>query len=466
VQLRTAEIERLAYFDSLTDLPNRLLFEDRLNQALKRAQKDGQLVGAILLRVDRFSEINDTLGHAVGDCLLQDVAERVKRACGERGACARFEADDFALLLTDIKASEDVLAVLRDVTDSFRPLFNIEAQELQVTASIGVSLFPVDGRSSKELLKNCGAALYRAQSLGGDNYQFYQAEMNSRALERLSMEGDLRRAIENGELELHYQPQLDLRRPLIVGAEALVRWQHPSQGLLPPAKFIPLAEETGLILPLGEWALRESCKQVMSWNQAGLTGLRVSVNVSPRQFQQQDFVTTVSQILAETKTDAAALQLEITETSLIQSDGRVTSHLSELKRMGLTVAIDDFGVGYSSLGYLKRLPIDMLKIDRSFVSDVTIDPDDAALVMAIITLAHNLRLKVMAEGVETEEQLRFLRLLRCDEGQGYLFGKAVRPEVFFEKAMDTNNREQGPAGPGLVGGTSGDQERQLFQMVK
>jgi len=247
------------------------------------------------------------------------------------------------------------------------------------------------------------------------------------------MEGDLRRGIENGELRLHYQPQIDLSTHQVLGAEALVRWQHPKLGLLAPGKFIPMAEDTDLIVPLGEWCLREGCRQLMSWQQTGLTALRVSVNVSPNQFHQKNFVETVGQVLAETEIDPQTLQLEITESSLILNADNVVTRLRELKEMGLMVAIDDFGVGYSSLGYLKQLPIDMLKIDRSFVSDATSDPDDAALVMAIITLAHNLRLKVMAEGVETDEQLRFLRLLRCDEGQGYLFGKAEPPELFLAK---------------------------------
>jgi diguanylate cyclase (GGDEF)-like protein len=460
---RTAEIERLAYFDTLTDLPNRLLFEDRLTQALRRAQKDDQPLATLLMRVDRFKEIDDTLGHAIGDRLLRDIANRIRRSSGERGALARFEGDEFALLITDIRASEDVLEVMQDVVDSLRPSFVLDAHELYITASIGVSLFPVDGRSSRELLKNSGVALYRAQTLGGDNYQFYQAEMKSRALERLTMEGDLRRAIEQGELRLYYQPQIDLRKLQIVGAEALVRWQHPKSGLLPPAHFISLAEDTGLILQLGEWALREACKQVVNWHQAGLTKLRVSVNVSPRQFQQNDFVETVAQILSETKTYPPSLQLEITETSLMQSGADVVSRLSELKQMGLLVAIDDFGVGYSSLGYLKRLPIDMLKIDRSFVNDATTDPDDAALVMAIITLAHNLRLKVMAEGIETDEQLRFLRLMRCDEAQGYLFGKAAPSELFLAQALEGRHQERPATVPAYANDDNG---RKLVSVVK
>jgi diguanylate cyclase (GGDEF)-like protein len=458
---RTAEVEHLAYFDSLTDLPNRLLFEDRLVQALKRAQKDGQPIGTLLMRVDQFKEINDTLGHAIGDRLLREIAERARSSTGDRGTLAKFEADDFGLLITDVRASEDVLEVLQDVVDSLKPPIFLDGHELYVTASIGVSLFPGDGRSASELLKNSGVALYRAQSVGGNNYQFYETEMNVRALDRLAMEGDLRRAIENDELRLHYQPQLDLKTNRIVGSEALIRWQHPKSGLLPPMQFIPLAEETGLILPLGEWALRESCKQLVIWHEAGLTDLRVSVNVSPRQFQQQNFVETVAQILSETKINPLALQLEITETSLMQDASAVVKRLTELKQMGLMIAIDDFGVGYSSLGYLKRLPIDMLKIDRSFVNEATTDPDDAALVMTIITLAHNLNLSVMAEGVETEDQLRFLRLLRCDEGQGYLFGKAAPPELFLSKVIEARNQEVLLTTP-----VTRDLERAKIRMVK
>lgn len=464
VQQRAAEIERLAYFDTLTDLPNRLLFEDRLTQALKHAERDSRPLGTLLLRIDRFKEINDTLGCAIGDRLLRDIAERILRSSGEPGTLARFEADEFALLITDIKASEDVLEVVQAILGSLKSPFLFDEHELYVTLSMGVSLFPLDGLTSQELLKNSGVALYRAQILGGNNHQFYQAEMNARALERLTMEGDLRRAIKHDELRLYYQPQVDLSTHQIVGAEALVRWQHPRLGLLQPSEFIPMAEDTGLILPLGEWCLRTVCRQIALWHDAGLLNLKVSVNVSPRQFQQQGFAETVAQILSETAIDPSTLQLEITETSIMQSAGQAVRLLAELKHMGLTIAIDDFGVGYSSLLYLKLLPIDMLKIDRSFVSEATTDPDDAALVMAIITLAHNLRLKVMAEGVETDDQLRFLHLLRCDEAQGFLFGKAEPPERFFSRALTVaGSQETLDARPFY---SPGAREKELFQVVK
>jgi diguanylate cyclase (GGDEF)-like protein len=460
---RTAEVERLAYFDTLTDLPNRLLFEDRLSQALRHAQRENQPVGTVLMRIDRFKEISDTLGPAIGDWLLREVARRVLKTSDERRTVARFEGDNFAFLITDIHGSEAVLVVVKDLIESLKPPFVLDEHRLHVTASIGVSLFPADGATSEELLKNAGVALYRAQRVGGDNYQFYQAEMNARALELLTMEDDLRRAIEGGQLRLHYQPQIDLVTHQIVGVEALVRWQHPKLGLLQPAKFVPLAEDTGLIVQLGEWSLRESCRQIVLWQQAGLTGIRVSVNVSPCQFQLKNFVETVAEILTDTNIDPASLQLEITETSLMQSADQVVTRLSRLKEMGLMIAIDDFGVGYSSLGYLKRLPIDMLKIDRSFVNDATSDPDDAALVMTIITLAHNLRLKVMAEGVETDDQLRFLHLLRCDEAQGFLFGKAETPDLFFARAINASGNQS--ALPGRPYSTV-DQERQQFRVMK
>jgi diguanylate cyclase (GGDEF)-like protein len=428
VRQRTAEIERLAHFDTLTDLPNRLLFEDRLSQALNHTQREGQILGTLLLRVDRFNKLNDTLGHALSDRLLCDIAERIRGAIGERGTVARFEGDEFAVLLADITGSEKVIEALGDVSEALKLPFGLHEHELSITTSIGVSLFPLDGKSVQDLLKHAAVALDRARSLGGNDYQFYEAQMNSRALERLTIEASLRRAVENNEFELHYQPQFDLRTQQMVGAEALIRWQHPKLGLLLPAKFIPMAEETGLILPIGEWVLRAAFTQAALWHKGDFGNLRIAVNVSARQFQQENFVELIAEIVAATGIDPSSIELEITETSIMENAAQVVTLLSELKQMGLKIAIDDFGIGYSSLAYLKRLPIDMLKIDRTFINDATTDPDDAALVVAIITLAHNLRLQVLAEGVETEEQLRFLQLLKCDEGQGYFFGRPAPPE--------------------------------------
>jgi diguanylate cyclase (GGDEF)-like protein len=444
VQNRTAEIERLAHFDSLTDLPNRLLFTDRLTQALKLPPGDNQKLGTLLLRLDRFKNINDTLGHAIGDRLLCDFAERIKGSISEKSTLARFESDEFALLIPNGNGSENVLNSLGRIRDLLNDPFVLDEHKLYITLTAGISLSPTDGENAQELLKSAGVALNRALSLGGNNYQFYRSDMNACALARLSMEAELRRALENGELRLHYQPLVELSTQRVVGAEALARWQHPKFGLLPPSEFIPLAEDTGLITLLGEWAMKEACRQTACWQKAGADDLRISVNVAARQFQQEDFVKMVGDILAQTSLAPSSLELEITETSIMQNPEQVIMLLTELKELGVSIAIDDFGIGYSSLMYLKRFPIDRLKIDRMFVSDSTTDPDDAALVMTIITMAHNLRLNVMAEGVETEEQLKFLRLLKCDEGQGYFFAKAVPPEFFLATAREIGERKLEP----------------------
>jgi diguanylate cyclase (GGDEF)-like protein len=430
VRQRTAEVERLAYYDTLTDLPNRLLFEDRLAQALLLAQRNRQILGTFFLALDRFKKINDTLGHAVGDLLLKDVAERVKHCVSESDTVARFDGEEFALLLTQVTGTEDLVEITRLINEALKPSFLLAGHEIYVTASIGISLFPFDGEDQNNLLKNAGAALYRAKMQGGNNYQFYTSDMNARALKRLALESSLRRAVEHEEFVIHYQPQVEMESRKIVGAEALVRWQHPKFGLLAPAEFIPMAEDTGLILLLGAWVLRTACAQTRWWQQAGIGDLRIAVNVSARQFQDKNLLDTVAQILSDTGLDSSCLELELTESSIMQNAESAIKTLTELREMGVKISIDDFGTGYSSLGYLKRLPIDILKLDRSFVTGATTDPDDAALVMAIISLAHNLKLKVIAEGVETEEQVRFLRLLKCDGGQGYLFGKPMPADLF------------------------------------
>lgn len=444
VQRRTAEIDRLAHFDSLTDLPNRLLFADRLTQALRLPQRDNQRLGTLLLRLDRFKNINDTLGHTIGDRLLRDFAERIKGSISKESTLARFESDEFALLIPNINGSENVLNSLGRIRDLLNAPFVLDEHQLYITLTAGISLSPTDGENAQELLENAGVALNRALSLGGNNYQFYRADMNERALARLTMEAELRRALENGELTLHYQPQVELNTLRIVGTEALARWQHPTFGLLPPSEFIPLAEDTGLIILLGEWAMKEACRQTACWQKVGAPDLRISVNVAARQFQQDDFVKMVGDILAETFLAPSSLELEITETSIMQHPEHVITVLTQLKELGVSIAIDDFGIGYSSLMYLKRFPIDRLKIDRMFVNDSTTDADDAALVMTIITMAHNLRLNVMAEGVETEEQLKFLRLLKCDEGQGYFFARPVPPESFLATARKIGERQLEP----------------------
>ncbi|MGH8501643.1 MAG: putative bifunctional diguanylate cyclase/phosphodiesterase [Gammaproteobacteria bacterium] len=438
-ELRQAEqrIAHLAYYDALTGLPNRTLFEDRLRQALMLAKRNAQALFVMFLDLDRFKTFNDTLGPAVGDRLLHSVAQRLKSHVRASDTVARFAADGFALLFIQIGRAgdaaeiagvvEDAVEIARNIIEAFRPPFNFDGQELYVTASIGISLYPHDGADEQALLRNAGAAVRRAKEQGGNNYQFYAADMNDQAIKRLSLGNSLRRGLEREEFLVYYQPLVDINSGRTVGLEALIRWQHPELGLVSPAEFIPLAEETGLIVVLGEWVLRTACAKLKGWQEQATETLRlsVSVNLSPYQFQQSNLVEMVAQALTDTGLDANCLELELTEGSVMKNPERTISTLRELREMGVQIAIDDFGSGYSSLSYLKRFPIDRLKIDQSFVRDTTSDPADAAIIMAIITLAHNLRLKVIAEGVETDEQLRFLRLLKCDEVQGYLFSRPL-----------------------------------------
>lgn len=436
VKQRTAELEHLAYHDALTNLPNRILFEDRLTQAVILAERHRQALGVLLLSLDQFKQVHDTLGNAVGDRLLQKVAERLRGSTQQGETVARFEGDEFALLLTQIGGTEGegVVEVIFQINESLKLPFVIDGHELFITISIGISLYPEDGADASTLFKNANAALYRAREHGGNNYQFYTADMNAKAMKRLTLESSLRRALERNEFEVYYQPVLDTNTRKIIGMESLLRWHHPELGIVQPEEFIPLAEDAGMIVPIGEWVLRTACAQSKSWQEAGFAPLCLAVNLSARQFQQPNLTEVVVRILQETGLNPHDLELELTESSIMKNAESAVRTLTDLKEMGVKIAIDDFGTGYSSLGYLKRLPIDTLKIDQSFVRDLTTDPDDAALVMTIITLGHNLRLKVIAEGVETEEQQRFLYLLRCDEWQGYLFSKPV-PFAAFEKLL-------------------------------
>ncbi|MDT5063415.1 MAG: hypothetical protein QOH63_3874 [Acidobacteriota bacterium] len=429
-------IHYLAYHDTLTGLPNRVLFEECLTEAIAQAEPALRPLAVMFLSLDRFKKFNDTLGHIIGDQLLRRVAERLNASMSESDTIACFASDEFAFLLTKVHGADDSAELARSFQSLLEPPFEIEDQELYVTASIGIGLYPHDGTDAQSLLKNSGAALYRAKQQGGNNYQFYTPDMNERALKRLALENQLRWAIERKEFKVYYQPQVSIGTGQIVGMEALVRWQHPEMGLVSPAEFIPLAEDTGLIAPIGEWVLRSACAQTKSWQDCGFTALRVSVNLSPRQFQQPDLVLMIERHLKETGLDPACLELEVTESSVMKNTESAINTLRELKTMGIKISIDDFGSGYSSLSYLKHLPIDVLKIDQSFVRDMTSDPKDAAIVMAIIQLAHSLQLKVNAEGVETEEQLRFLRLLRCDEMQGYLFCRPLPVEAFEQLLLE------------------------------
>lgn len=428
VEQRTEELNYLAYHDSLTDLPNRHLFEDRLSQAVTLARHNRQILGILFLSVDRFKTIQDTLGHTLGYQLLKKFAARLEECVGAGATIARFEGDEFAVLLTRIDSAQNVVEIANRIFEAMNLPFAIEAHEMFINLSAGISLFPDDGADVQILLKNAGVALSRVREHGG-GYQFFTADMNAKALRRLTMEGNLRRALEREEFEVYYQPKVDTTSRRIVGTEALLRWRHPESGIISPAEFIPLAEETGLIIPIGEWILRTACAQSKAWQAEGFK-IHLSVNLSARQFQQENLLKTITGIVGETGFNSHCLELEVTESSIMTNAEFAVETLNELKATGIKISIDDFGTGYSSLGYLKRLPIDVLKIDKSFVQDIAANPDDMALVMAIITLAHNLRLKVVAEGVETAEQLKFLQLLQCDEWQGYLYSKPVPADDF------------------------------------
>jgi diguanylate cyclase (GGDEF)-like protein len=422
---RTAQVDFLAYYDTITQLPNRALFEDRLAQAIAMAKSSGQTLGVLFISLDQFKKVNDTLGHGPGDSLLREFAERLKSCVAQTDTIARFGSDEFALLRTQIEGADDVIETIGSLSQVLKFGFELNGQELFATASVGISLFPVDGDDGQTLLKNAGAALYKAKRSGGANYQFYTTDIHDRASRRLSLETTLGRALQNQEFLLHYQPKVSVDSLEITGVEALIRWHHPQLGLISPSEFIPLAEDTGLIIPIGQWVLKEACLQNKRWQNQGFARIRMAVNISARQLHDQAFADTVIRVLKETNLEPEYLELELTESSLMQNAELAANVLSRLKSMGIYCSIDDFGTGFSSLASLKRLPINALKIDKSFVSEAPSEPDDAALVLAIVTLAHNLRLKVIAEGVETEEQLRLLHLLRCDEIQGALFSKPL-----------------------------------------
>jgi diguanylate cyclase (GGDEF)-like protein len=424
-------LQQRTYYDTITQLPNRALFEDRLTQAVGIAKATNQSLGVLFISLDQFKKVNDSLGHGPGDTLLREFAERLKSCIGKSDTVARFGNDEFALLRTGIDGTTDVIETIASLYQVLKFSFDLPGHELVATASVGVSLFPMDGEDPQTLLKNAGAALYKAKRSGGANYQFFTADMHELATKRLALESNLRRAIQNEELLVHYQPRVAVDSLAITGVEALVRWQHPTLGLISPSEFIPLAEDTGLIVPIGEWVLRTACLQGRRWRDQGFAPVPIAVNISARQFHDQDLAQTVIGIVEETGLSPRYLELELTESSIMQDAEFAARMLSRLKHMGISISIDDFGTGFSSLASLKRLPIDALKIDQSFVREAPSDPDDTALVMAIITLGHNLRLKVIAEGVETEEQLKFLQLLRCDEIQGNFFSKPLSAEKFM-----------------------------------
>jgi diguanylate cyclase (GGDEF)-like protein len=425
-----AELEFQAKHDTLTGLANRNLLRERLSDAIADAGRNAMPLWVVFVDLDRFKFVNDTLGHEAGDALLKVLATRLQTVVREADTVARVGGDEFVLVLPEHSEDGAGLNVLQRIMDALAQPLLIQDHEFFLTCSIGVATYPADGVNAESLIKHADIAMYRAKEMGRNAFQFYTEEMNARTLERLGIESELRHALERNEFTLHYQPQVCLSDGIIVGMEVLIRWNHPQLGQIAPARFISLAEEMGLIIPIGAWVIRTACAQTRAWQLAGLGELRVAVNLSARQFTQKALVQSIADVIAATGLEPRLLELELTESMVMDAVEHAITILRNLKGLGVQISIDDFGTGYSSLSYLRRFPIDVLKIDQSFVNDLTVDADDAAIVRSIISLAHSLRLKVIAEGVETAEQLAYLRAHGCDQGQGYLFSRPLDAHAF------------------------------------
>ena len=430
MQRRVEEmLQHQASHDRLTGLPNRMLFEDRLSLALAHTHRYGEMLAVVFLDLDSFKTINDTLGHAVGDQLLQNVAERLTGCLRSGDILARWGGDEFTLLLSPISRAEDTAKIATEILDTLNAPLQFNGQELHIKASLGIALAPYDGEDADTLLKNADAAMYRAKQKGRNNYQLYTSAIGTKAQERLVLENNLYKALERQEFQLYYQPQIDLKTSEIVGMEALIRWHSQESGFISPSQFIPIAEEMGLISPIGEWVLWTACAQNRTWQSLGFPPVRMAVNLSARQFQQKNLVNTIAQVLESTKLEPRYLELEITESIAMQDISLTISVLRTLRSMGIQIAMDDFGTGYSSLSSLKSFPLDKLKIDQSFVRELVTDSFDAAIITALVALGHGLKLEVIAEGVETQEQLAFLRAAKCDGVQGYFLSRPLPAEV-------------------------------------
>jgi diguanylate cyclase (GGDEF)-like protein/PAS domain S-box-containing protein len=432
----TEEMSHLAQHDILTDLPNRLLLKDRISQAIATARRNNTKVAVLFLDLDGFKDVNDSLGHAVGDTVLQSVAKCLSSCVRSSDTVSRQGGDEFVVLLSEIKHPSDAGITARKILTAVTASHTFEQHDLQLTASIGLSTYPEDGQDAEILLKNADTAMYQGKKRGNNTYQFFSEDMNARTVERQTIEGDLRGALKRQEFVLHYQPKINLQTGEITGAEALIRWMHPDRGLVSPLQFIPIAEESGLILSIGQWVLGEACRQAKEWIDAGLPATPVSVNVSSVEFRSDTFLDSLRAVLKDSGLNPCYLELELTESVLMQHAEASGSALSGLKSIGVRLAVDDFGTGYSSLSYLKRFPIDSLKIDQSFVNDIITDADNATIVTAVISMAKSLRQRVIAEGVETEEQVAFLQAHACDEAQGYYFSKPVIAQE-FAKLLET-----------------------------
>ena len=420
-----AEMSHMAQHDTLTNLPNRTLLQDRLTQAIATASRNDSRIAVLFLDLDGFKHINDSLSHATGDRLLQFVAKRLLAAVRTSDTVSRLGGDEFVILLSEVAHAGDAGVKAGKILSALSAPFEMDQITLRITGSIGVSTYPEDGQSAELLIRNADLAMYQAKEKGRSNYQFFEKGMNVRAVERQSIEGDLRFALERNELVMHYQPKIDLKTGEITGVEALVRWRHPERGLVGPLQFISVAEDCGLMLPIGKWVLRESCRQAKAWQDAGLPAIEMAVNVSSVEFRNDKFLEGISTILKETGLDPRYLELELTETVLMQHAEFSVPVLQKLKAMGVRLAIDDFGTGYSSLSYLRQFPIDTLKVDQSFIHEINAETDEATIISAVINMGCRLKHRVIAEGVETAEQLGFLRAHGCDEGQGYYFARAM-----------------------------------------
>jgi diguanylate cyclase (GGDEF)-like protein/PAS domain S-box-containing protein len=443
VRTMALQIAHSSEHDVLTGLPNRLLLNDRVNQAINLASRHSRKIAVLFLDLDGFKHINNSLGHPAGDKLLQSVAKRLLRCVRESDTVSRQGGDEFVVLLSEVSHPEGTAIAARRMLHAVAEPYFIDQHDLHVTSCIGVAVFPEDGLDAETLIKNSDTAMYRAKENGRQNYQFFKADMNRVAVERQAIEEGLRRALERQEFAVYYQPKINLRTGQISGAEALLRWKHPTRGLVPPAQFIPVAEDCGLILPIGKWVLREACRQARTWADAGLSLVSMAVNISAVEFRKDNFVQGVFTILEETGLDPKFLELELTESVLMQHAEVTESILKTLRAGGVQLAVDDFGTGYSSLSYLRKFPINALKIDQSFVRQITTAPDKTTIVTAVISMGRSLNLRVVAEGVETQEELAFLQAHECDEGQGYYFSRPV-PAPQFAKLLETGISRHSP----------------------
>jgi diguanylate cyclase (GGDEF)-like protein len=426
----------LAEHDFLTDLPNRLLLNDRISQALNLASRRKTKLALLFLDIDHFKKINDTLGHGIGDKLLVELSKRLQICLRSTDTISRQGGDEFVILLPEITDNQDAAEIAEKLISFTSSSFDIDLNEINISISIGIAVYPDDGETAEILMKNADTAMYHAKSEGRNNFQYFTLDMTQRVSEQLNLENNLQKAIKNNELVLHYQPKVSMATGKMIGFEALLRWQHPEWGIISPDRFIPIAEESGLIRPIGNWVLREACRQNRVWQDLGLPAIPVAVNLSVVELRQPSFVQEVTRVLMQSGMAPEHLELEVTESIAIQEYTDVISLLQNLKEMGVRLSIDDFGTGYSSLSYLKRLPIDTIKIDKSFIRDIGIDLNDAAIVDAIISMSHSLGLSVIAEGVETKEQLDFLKTHHCDEIQGYYFGRPVPADTFEQILRD------------------------------